>query len=115
MNMPKSLTNFYSTLMQVEQSNSNSNIHRMTHSYASDMIHGVTRGRVMTEKHVLVGLGLHNLTGQHNVVQIANRLGHSINYNTVCEIETAQALKAQELSNSSSRRQRLCIDLFLGG
>ena len=50
MNIPESLTNFYSTLMQVAQSNSNDNIHRMIHSYASDMIHGVTRDRVMTEK-----------------------------------------------------------------
>ena len=50
----------------------------------------------------LVGLGLHNMTGQHNVVQIANRLGHSINYNTVCEIETAQEVKSQELSTRTS-------------
>ena len=74
--------------MQFEKSNSNGNIHRMLHSYASDMIYRVTRGRVITEKHVLVELGLHNLTGQHNDVQIANHLGYFISYNTVCEIET---------------------------
>ena len=99
---PENLLRFLSILMQADQSNTNSNINRMINSYAWDMIHGVTRGRVMTEKHVLLGLGLHNMTGQHNIVKIAHRFGHSISYNTVCEIETEQAMKAQELSSRVS-------------
>ena len=38
-----------------------------------------------------MGLGLHSLTGSRKVIDIIHKLGHSISYNTVCEIETAQA------------------------
>ena len=60
-------------------------------SYTRDFIHGVTRGKVITLKHFLVGKGLHNITGQKLPIQMLSRLGHSVDYNTVCEIETAQA------------------------
>ena len=36
---------------------------RLVESYAHDLVHGVTRGKVMQKKHFLLGLGLHNLTG----------------------------------------------------
>ena len=37
---------------------------RLVDSYTADFIHGVTRGKVVTPKHYLFALGLHNLTGQ---------------------------------------------------
>ena len=36
------------------------------------------------------------------VVEINNKLSHCINYNTTCEIETAQTMRAQQLSEKSS-------------
>ena len=45
----------------------------------------------------MLGLGLHNITGQKKVVQIVNRLGHSISYDEVLDIETAQAKRAREI------------------
>ena len=36
------------------------------------------------------------------VVEINIKLGHFINYNTTCEIETAQAMRAQQLGEKSS-------------
>ncbi len=65
-------------------------------SYSSDLIHGVTKGKVITAKHFLLGLGLHNITGQKKPVQIINRLGHCIEYNVACEIETAHAEASQQ-------------------
>ena len=65
-------------------------------SYSNDLIHGITRGKLITLKHFLLGLGLHNLTGQKVPVQILSHLGHSIDYNVVCTIETAEAIAAQE-------------------
>ena len=38
-------------------------------SYTRDLIHGVTRGIVITLKHFLVGMGLHNITGQKLPIQ----------------------------------------------
>ena len=60
-------------------------------SYTRDLIHGVTRGKVITLKHFLVGMRLHNITGQKLSIQMLSRLGHTVDYNTVCEIETSQA------------------------
>ena len=60
-------------------------------SYTRDLIYGVTRGTFITLKHFLVGMGLHSITGQKLPIQMLSRLGHSVDYNTVCEIETAQA------------------------
>ena len=34
--------------------------------------------------------------------EINNKLGHCINYNTTCEIETSQAMRAQQLAEKSS-------------
>ena len=53
---------------------------RLIKSYASDFIHEVSDGEVLTPKQLLLGLGLHSITGQKKTVQIANRLGHSMNY-----------------------------------
>ena len=36
-------------------------------------------------------MGLHNITGQKLPVQMLSKSGRSVDYNTVCEIETAQA------------------------
>ena len=58
--------------------------------------HGVTRGKTITAKHFLLGLGLHNLTGQEKPVQIVNRLGHCIEYSMACEIETSHAEACQK-------------------
>ena len=52
----------------------------------------------MTLKHFLVGLGLHNLTGQKVPIQILSHLGHCVDYNVVRSIETAEARAAQEMA-----------------
>ena len=69
---------------------------RLIQSYPSDLIHGVTRGKTITAKHFLLGLGLHNLTGQK-----IPSIGHGIGYNLGCEIETAQAEEADCIAKGS--------------
>ena len=66
------------------------------HSYGPDLIHGVTRGKVVTLKHFLIGLGLHNITGLKTPIKILSHLGHSIDFNLVCKVETAEAEAAQK-------------------
>ena len=51
----------------------------------------------MSLKHFLIGIGLHNLTGLKAPIKILLNLGHSINYNLVCEVETAEAELALKL------------------
>ena len=68
---------------------------RLVNLYGSELIHEVTRGKVITLKHFLIGVGLHNITGLKTPVKILSHLGHSVDYNFVCETETAEAEKAQ--------------------
>ena len=74
---------------------------RLIQSYSSGLIHGVTRGKTIAAKHFLLGLGLHNITGQKVPIQIVNHLGHCIDYKLVCEIETVRAKAAENTAKSS--------------
>ena len=98
---PESVTSFLSQLLRNKGHPNREALTRLKESQTSDLIHGVTRGKVITTKHFLLGLGLHNITGQSLPIQILHRLGHCIDYNFVCEIETAQAETAQMLATES--------------
>ena len=99
-----SLMLFYKNLLS-----SKDNKHRLSefceraaYSFASDLMAAVTRGKMITAKQYFLALGIHKITGQRKTVDILNRLGHCLTYNLTCEIETALAEKAQELSLKNS-------------
>ena len=98
---PETLESFLSHLLKNKDHPNRDTANRLVQSYSSDLIHGVTRGKTITAKHFFLGLGLHNLTGQKVPIQVMHHLGHCIDYNLVCEIETAQAEAAQQIANSS--------------
>ena len=66
-------------------------MNRLTDSFSQDVVHAVSKGKFLTPKHTSVGLGLHSMTGQKLPIAILARLGHSITYDAINEIETAQA------------------------
>ena len=76
------------------------NLARIVNSFPQDITGAVTRGKQIQKKQILLGLGLHSLAGTKKVIGIIHKLGHSISYNTVCEIETAQAECASVASKS---------------
>ena len=98
---PDCLTAFITHLLTGSDQQNSESVDQLIQSYASDLIYGVTRGNVITSKHFLLGLGLHNMTGQKKPVEINHRLGHIIDYKFVCEIETALAESAQILASES--------------
>ena len=100
-NPPEWVTSFLTQLLRNKDHPNSEALTRLIKSYTSDLIHGVTRGKVITTKHFLLGLGLHSITGQRLPIQILHRLGHCTDYNFVCEIETAQAETAQTLATES--------------
>ena len=97
---PRSVYTFLEYLLKLDNKEKDIKLDTLVDSFAQDFLHGVTRGRMITAKHFLMGLGLHNMTGQKNVVDIVNKLGHSISYNRTCEIETAQAEAANRCRQS---------------
>ena len=58
-------------------------------SVTSDFIHNISNGKIITTKHYLLALGLHNLAGQKQPVVITNKLGHFMSYDLCCEAETS--------------------------
>ena len=97
----RDLTKFHKRILAPLVKQQTDSIERLIHSFSSNMIHVISRGKVMTEKHFLLGLGIHNITGQKLPIKILHELGHSIEYNKVCEIETAQAELAIKLSQDN--------------
>ena len=43
------------------------NIRKLVDSYSSDFIHSVSKREVLAPKHFLLGISLHNMTGQKKV------------------------------------------------
>ena len=99
-------TTFNSRLLTGSDQKQYETTSQLIRSYSSDLVYGVTCGKVITAKHFLLGLGLHNITGQKKPVEINHRLGHSIDYKFVCEIETALAEAAQVLANENGALSR---------
>ena len=97
-NPPKTLTKFLTELLRPHRFVIPEKTTRLVDSYAADIIYGVTNGKIITAKHFLLSMGLHSLTGSRQVVDILNKLGHSMAYDLTCEIETSLAEKAEKLS-----------------
>ena len=95
--MPKSLTDFLSTLQINPGHLSTSSTNCLIESSSQDLINGVTRERVTMLKHFILGVGLHNFTGQQLPIRILSHLDHCIEYKTVCQSETAVAEIAHQL------------------
>ena len=78
---------------------------------ASDAIFNVTRGSVKLWKHVILGLGLTSLTGSKQIMQILNREGHCIDYNTTKGLETELAYSIEPEGRDSPDGLNLHLSL----
>ena len=100
---PESLMEFFTSWFfedKRHQPNDYSSISCIVDSYNADMIHAVTCGKVLTAKHFALRMGLHDNTRSKKLIQLVNKLGHCIDYNSVGDIPTAQAQKSSELAKS---------------
>ena len=57
-------------------------------SFSQDLMHDITMGKIIIKKHFLISLGVHNLSGKKNAVEILNKFDHSLSYSTASEILT---------------------------
>ena len=100
----QSLCKFLETAIYLEghRKSPSENLSRLVNSFAQDITSAVSRGKKIQYKQLILGQVLHNLTGSKKVIDTLHKLGHCISYNTVCEIETAQAecgLKGSKSNN----------------
>ena len=90
---PDSLTTFLRLLLSPSDTHhiTTETVNRHADSFAQDLIFSLTKGTFLTLKHTCIGLGLHSMTGMKIPIVLLSRLGHSITYDSVMEIETGQA------------------------
>ena len=91
--MPESMRIFLTKLMSGKEhaTVNNENVKRLVNSFRSDIINAMMKGRILTKEHYLLSLHLHSMIGTRTIITILNKLGHCLNYNKTCEIETAIA------------------------
>ena len=75
---------------------------RVVKSLADDIMYSISNGQFLTLKHCSLGLGIHSKSGTTDPIVVLSRLGHSITYEKVLEIETAQVEVARQLNSNSS-------------
>jgi hypothetical protein len=75
-------------------------------SSSRNVVYTGTKERIETSKHMCMGLGLKSLTGSRKVVDLINKMEHSISYHTAEEIET-------ETASSITSKERVTPDNIL--
>ncbi|KAG1693158.1 Complement component receptor 1-like protein [Nymphon striatum] len=63
-------------------------VRRRTDSLSQDVLFSVKNGNLKPKKHILMGMSLKSLTGSKKIITLMNRMGHSLNYHAIEEIET---------------------------
>lgn len=65
-------------------------------SLSQDAIYSVTHCRIKTSKHMELDIAMKTITSSRKVINILNRLGHSISYSAVEELETELTYSSYE-------------------
>lgn len=101
MTIPTSVTRFLHTLLTgtTDCSNPSDRVQRLCSSFAQDLVYAITNGKVKPTKHITLPFAVKSLTGNVELVHILNRLGHSLSYSQVEEIDTALCLQKLSLSD----------------
>ena len=94
---PESIKRFLRTVIHETHHEAGNETQRYVDSISQDLVHAVSKGNFLTEKHVLLATGLHSITGLKVPIKILARLGHCCSYHKVRLIETAQAELIRQL------------------
>ncbi len=101
--VPAELERFLTNLLTGNSSKqaASQKVGMLIESFSQDLIYAVTNGKHKPPKHILLSYGVKTLTGNVELIQILNRLGHCISYSQLEENDTALCL--QKLAASSVR------------
>ena len=97
--LPEEIVVFYKTLMcglrEPTGDHNKEAVQGKVIGMTSDAVHNTSRGTVRPWKHTLIGLGLGILTGSKLVLQMLNRLRHSLSYDEIKSLETEFAFSME--------------------
>lgn len=68
-------------------------VQRLVQSFGQDIVYAVTCGSVKPSKHIILPFSVKSLTGNVELINILNRLGHCVSYSQLEEIDTALCLQ----------------------
>ena len=71
-------------------------------SFSQDIVYAVTNGKIKPPEQVLSSYGVKTLTGNVELIQILNRLGHGVSYSQLEENDTALCLEKMAASINES-------------
>ena len=118
---PDCLKDFLSKVINCKTySNLSSKKEKVATSIAEDICYAKTNGQWKTNKHFLLVITLHHLSGSTQLISIMNRFGHCQSYDHTLELETAMAdlvifednLLPSNISLSQNRVCHFCFDNF---
>ena len=96
----ESVTMFLHTLLarDGECTNPSERVRQLATSFGSDLVYAVTYGKTKPPKHILLPFAVKSLTGNTELIQILNRLGHSLSCSQIEEVDTVLCLPKLERS-----------------
>ena len=102
--IPESLLDLLETVLtgKPNSSNTRQRVQRLVSSFGQDIVYAVTNGQLKPTKHILLPFAVKSLTGNVELIKILNRLGHSVSYSKLEEIETALCLQKLSVAGDMS-------------
>ena len=81
----------------------------LINSFSQDLIFTATNGHSKPPKHILTAYAVKTLTGNVEIIQMLNRLGHAVSYSQIEENDTALCMQkiAANLNNSFALPQTI--------
>ena len=68
-------------------------VHSCVLSIAQDMVFGVSEGKILTPKHMGLGLSTHQATRSKELVNLLNAgVCHFVSYDMICRMDTLQKI-----------------------
>ena len=97
--IPESVTRFL-MLLSGKQDNIQvtERVRRLVRSFGQDMVYAISQGRIKPPKHLVLPFAVKSLTGNIELIHVLNRLGHSVSYSKVQEIDTELCLQKLSVS-----------------
>ena len=87
---------------------------RCIESIEQDIVYAASGGNVKPSKHLITGIAFKSMTGSRKIVDILNRLGHSVSYNTAEELETELTFSSLENNRTTPAGMSLSPTLCTG-